>query len=68
MGAFVYGALSSPSNTQQVQSIVVKGDYSALGSLMSSMLSPYLIFASTFLAFYVLTVLCCLFDRSCPPC
>lgn len=68
MGAFIYAGFSSPSDQAQVQEIVVKGDMNALNSYINTMMSPYIIFASIFLAFYIVTVLCCLFDQSCPPC
>jgi len=68
MGSFVYGALTSQSNQQKVQDIVVKGDYSELDSYISSMMTPYIIFASLFFSFFIVTALCCLFDQSCPPC
>lgn len=32
------------------------------------MLIPYIIFAVVYFCFYICIVLCCLFDRSCPPC
>lgn len=31
-------------------------------------MAPYIIFGVVFILFYLGTVLCCLFDRSCPPC
>ncbi len=67
-GAFVYGAFSTPANQQRVESIVVNGDYAALGDYVSSMMAPYIIFAAIFFCFYLLTAMCCLFYRSCPPC
>ena len=68
LGSLIYGGFTSQSDKDQVQEIVVKGDMSALSSYISKMMSPYIIFASIFFALYILTVLCCLFDRSCPPC
>lgn len=32
------------------------------------MMVPYIIFAVLYFCFYLFTVSCCLFDRSCPPC
>lgn len=68
MGALIYGSFTSQSDQDQVQEIVVKGDMNALSTYISKMMSPYILFASIFFAFYILSVVCCLFDRSCPPC
>jgi len=68
MGSFIYAAFSTESGRQKVQQIVVKGDYGALNSFMFSMMIPYIILAVIFFGFFIFTVLCCLFDRSCPPC
>ena len=68
MGAFVYAAFSSQSSRKKVTDIVVKGDYAALNAHIATLMVPYIILAVLFFAFFVFTVLCCLFDRSCPPC
>jgi hypothetical protein len=68
MGSFVYAGFQSPSTQNTVQQIVVNGDYGALNSYISKLMVPYIIFAALFFAFYIFTVTCCLFDRSCPPC
>lgn len=68
MGAFVYGAFQSPSSMAKVNSIVINGDYNALSAYISELMTPYIILAVIFVAFYLFTVACCLFDRSCPPC
>ena len=68
LGTLIYGGFTSQSDKDQVEEIVVKGDMNALSIYISKMISPYIIFAAIFFAFYIVTVLCCLFDRSCPPC
>ena len=68
MGSFVYAGFTSQSNQDKVQEIVAKGDFDALNAYIFKLAIPYIIFAVIFFAFYIFTVLCCLFDRSCPPC
>lgn len=68
MGSFVYAGFTSQTDQSKVQEIVAKGDFNALNAYIFKMAIPYIIFAVIYISFYIFTVLCCLFDRSCPPC
>jgi hypothetical protein len=68
IGSFIYAGFTSKSNQDKVQEIVAKGDMDALDIYIFKLAIPYFIFAVIFFSFYIFTVLCCLFDRSFPPC
>ena len=66
--AYTLGNLLYSSFPQQpVVDIVTKGDIDALSSQQNQMMLPYILLAVLYLVFYIFTILCCLFDRSCPP-
>ncbi len=68
IGSLIYGGFTSQGDKDQVQEIVVKGDMNSLSTYIQKMMSPYIIFAVILFVLYILAVICCLFDRSCPPC
>lgn len=68
LGAFVYAGFQSQKQQDRVETIIVKGDTAELSSYVSEMMVPYIIFTVLYFCFYLFTVSCCLFDRSCPPC
>lgn len=68
IGSVVYGAFQTEAAKKRVKSIVVNGDTKDLSAYISEMMIPYIIFAAVFVGFYLFIVMCCLFDRSCPPC
>jgi len=68
LGSFLYSGFQSPSNVARVQSIVIGGRTKDLDRYISELMVPYIIFGVMYLVFYAAVVLCCLFERSCPPC
>ena len=68
LGAFLYSGFQSPSQVARVQSIVIGGRTRDLDRYISELMVPYIIFGVIYLVFYAGIVLCCLFERSCPPC
>lgn len=67
LGSFIYSGFQSQSTQDKVVEIVTTGDYQTLNSYQQEMLIPYIIFGVVYFVFYIFTVMCCLFDRSCPP-
>ena len=68
LGSFLYSGFQSPSQVARVQSIVIGGRTRDLDRYISELTVPYIIFGVIYLVFYAGIVLCCLFERSCPPC
>lgn len=68
LGAFLYSGFQSPSSVARVQGIVIGGNTKDLNNYTSQMMVPYIIFGVIYLFFYLMIVVLCLFERSCPPC
>ena len=68
LGAFLYAGFQSPAAKARVESIVITGNTVELDKYTSEMMIPYIIFCVVYLVVYLGIVICCLFDRSCPPC
>lgn len=68
IGSFLYSGFQSPTDVARVQSIVITGNRRDFGRYVSEMMVPYIIFGSVYLLIYLGIVVCCLFERSCPPC
>ena len=67
MGPLVYAGFSSSASTDRVNQIVITGDQPQLEEYESELMVPYIIMAVVYGVFYIFTIFCCLFDRSCPP-
>jgi hypothetical protein len=67
IGAFVYAAFATQANKDRVEAIVVGGNTEELQNYENQMKVPYIILAVLYFCCYICLVLCCLFDRSCPP-
>jgi hypothetical protein len=68
LGPFLYAGFQNPEAIARVQSIVITGNRRDFGRYVYEMMVPYIIFGSLYVLIYLCIVLCCLFERSCPPC
>lgn len=68
LGPFLYAGFQSPDAIARVQSIVITGNRRDFGRYVYEMMVPYIIFGCIYVLIYLSIVVCCLFERSCPPC
>ena len=68
LGSKLYSAFETDEHKQKVRKIVISGNEQELEEYMNELRVPYIIVAAIFGALYLTVVVCCLFERSCPPC
>jgi hypothetical protein len=68
LGAFIYAGFESDAAKARVEGIVTTGNTQQQQQYQNELMVPYIIFGVVYFVFFVGIVLCCLFDRSCPPC
>lgn len=67
-GSSLFGSYLTSEGTSRVENIVVTGNSTDLNTYLLVLSIPFILFALLFLVGFCTMIICCTFDRSCPPC